>query len=47
MKRSKFTQDQIIAILREREDGRGSPQARVGSDTFHACKAKFGGMEPP
>ena len=49
MKRSKFTEEQIIGILREQEAG--SPTAEVcrrhgiSSATFYAWKAKFGGME--
>ena len=49
MKRSKFTDEQIIGILREQEAG--SPTAEVcrrhgiSSATFYAWKAKFGGME--
>ena len=49
MKRSKFTDEQIIGILREQEAG--SPTAEVcrrhgiSSATFYAWKAKFGGLE--
>ena len=49
MKRSKFSEEQIIGILREQEAG--SPTAEVcrrhgiRSATFYAWKAKFGGME--
>ena len=49
MKRSKFSDEQIIGILREREAG--SPAAEVcrrhgiSSATFYAWKAKFGGLE--
>jgi putative transposase len=49
MKRSKFSEEQIIGILREQEAG--SPVAEVcrrhgiSSATFYAWKAKFGGME--
>ena len=49
MKRSKFSEEQIIGILREQEAG--SPTAEVcrrhgiSSATFSAWKAKFGGME--
>jgi putative transposase len=49
MKRSKFSDEQIISILREQEAG--SPTAEVcrrhgiSSATFYAWKAKFGGME--
>ncbi len=50
MKRSKFTEEQIIAILREQ--GAGAKTAEVcrrhgiSGATFFASKAKFGGMEP-
>ncbi len=49
MKRSKFSEEQIIGILREQEAG--SPTAEVcrrygiSSATFYAWKAKFGGLE--
>ena len=49
MKRSKFSEEQIIGILREQEAG--SPTAEVcrrygiSTATFYAWKAKFGGME--
>ncbi len=49
MKRSRFTEEQIIAGLREQEAG--IPTAEVcrkhglSSVTFYAWKAKFGGVE--
>ena len=49
MKRSKFSDEQIIGILREQEAG--CPTAEVcrrhgiSSATFYAWKARFGGME--
>ncbi len=48
MKRSRFTEEQVIAILAEQE--RGSPTAEVcrkhgiSPATFYKWKAKFGGM---
>jgi putative transposase len=49
MKRSRFTQEQIIAVLREQEAG--VPTAEVcrkhgiSTATFYAWKAKYGGMD--
>jgi len=49
MKRSRFTEEQIIGILREQ--AAGLPTADVcrkhgiSSPTFYAWKAKYGGME--
>ena len=49
MKRSRFMEEQIIAILREQEAG--APTADlcrrhgISSATFYAWKAKYGGME--
>ena len=49
MKRSRFTEEQIIAVLREQ--AAGVPTAEVcrkhgiSSATFYAWKAKFGGMD--
>ena len=49
MKRSKFTEEQIIGILREQEAGAktADPCRRHGISiaTFYAWKAKFGGMD--
>ena len=50
MKRSKFTEEQIIAILREQEAGAKTAEVcrrhGISGATFYAWKAKFGGMEP-
>jgi putative transposase len=49
MKRSRFTEEQIIAILREQETG--VPVAElcrkhaVSSPTFYKWKAKYGGLD--
>lgn len=49
MKRSKFTEEQVIGILREHEAGAKTADLcrkhGVSSATFYAWKAKFGGME--
>ncbi len=49
MKRSKFTEEQIIGILREQEEGAKTAELcrrhGISNATFYAWKAKFGGME--
>ena len=49
MKRSKFTEEQVIAILREQEAGAKTAEVcrrhGISSATFYAWKAKYGGME--
>ena len=49
MRRSRFTEEQIIAILAEQERGMAPPEVcrrhGVSSATFYKWKAKFGGMD--
>ena len=49
MKRSRFSEEQIIAILREQEAGVSTAEVcrkhAISSATFYAWKAKFGGLE--
>ena len=48
MKRKRFTEDQIIAVLREHEAGEAGDLARkhgVSEATLYNWKAKYGGMD--
>jgi putative transposase len=46
MKRSKFTEERIIGVLREQEAGATTAEVcrrhGIGSATFHAWKATYG-----
>ena len=49
MKRSRFSQEQIVAILREQEAGVSTAELcrkhGVSSATFYKWKAKYGGLD--
>ena len=49
MKRSKFSEEQIIGVLREQEAGATTAEVcrrhGISSATFCAWKSKYGGME--
>ncbi|MEL6362442.1 MAG: transposase, partial [Pseudomonadota bacterium] len=49
MKRSKFSEEQVIAILREQEAGAKTADVcrnhGISSATFYSWKAKYGGMQ--
>jgi len=49
MKRSRFSEEQIIAILKEQEAGMATAEVcrrhGISSATFYKWKGKFGGLE--
>lgn len=49
MKRARFTEEQIIGILREHEAGAATSEVcrkhGISSATFYKWKAKYGGLE--
>ena len=50
MKKSRFTEGQIIAILREQEAGSATAEVcrrhGISEQTFYRWKARYGGMTP-
>ena len=51
MKKSRFTDSQIMAVLKEAESGVSAPQLcrthGMSSATFYKGRTKFGGMDVP
>lgn len=43
MKRTRFTEEQIVGILEAGRSGLGLPAERISEATFYNCRAKYGG----
>ena len=50
MKKNGFTEEQIIAVLREQETGSATAEVSrrhgISEETFYRWKARYGGMTP-
>ena len=49
MRKNRFSEDQIVGVLREQKAGAGTEEVRrrhgISTTTFYKWKARYGGLE--